>query len=39
MAARCAAGSDTNTIPQSYGTFSHLWASVAHDWAPSIPSR
>ena len=38
MAARCADGSATNTTPQSYGTFSHLWASVAQDWARSIPS-
>ena len=33
--ARWAAPSRTNTTPESYGTLSHLWASVAQESAPS----
>ena len=37
IAARCAARSRTNATPQSYGTLSHLWASVAHESAARRP--
>ena len=37
MAARCASRSRTNAMPQSNGTLSHLWASVAHESASSTP--
>ncbi len=36
--ARCAAASRTKTTPASYGTLSHLWASVAQESAPSYPA-
>ena len=39
IAARCASGSATNASPQSYGTLSHLCASVAHESARSTPRR
>ena len=38
IAARWASGSRTNTSPQSYGTLSHLCASVDHESAPSCPA-
>ncbi len=38
IAPRCAARSATTASPQSYGTFSHLCASVAHESARSIPA-
>ena len=37
MAALCAAGWATKTSPESYGTFNHLCASVAHESASSMP--
>src|SRR5690349_10126249 len=37
IAARCAAASRTNTMPASYGTFSHLCASVPLDAADEMP--
>ena len=37
IAARCASGCAQNAIPESYGTFSHLWPSVAHESARSLP--
>src|ERR671917_2513878 len=38
MAALWSAGWAQKTRPESYGTLSHLWASVAHESARSIPS-
>ena len=38
IAARCASGCAQNAIPESYGTFSHLCASVAHESARSTPA-
>ena len=37
IAARCGAASATIARPESYGTFSHLCASVAHESAVSMP--
>jgi hypothetical protein len=37
IAARCADESATAAIPQSYGTLSHLWPSVAQESARSKP--
>ena len=38
MAPRCASASRQITMPQSYGTLSHLCASVAHESARSTPA-
>ena len=38
MAARSAGGSRTIVNPESYGTFNHLWPSVAHESASAAPS-
>src|SRR5262249_24464496 len=37
IAARCDSGWAQRTSPESYGTFSHLCASVVHESASSIP--
>src|SRR5213080_1485261 len=37
MAACRCRGSRTKTMPLSYGTLSHLWASVAHESASAKP--
>ena len=37
MAAACASASAQKTNPVSYGTFSHLWPSAAHESARSMP--
>ena len=36
IAARSASASRTSAMPQSYGTFSHLWPSVAHESARAV---
>src|ERR671928_237606 len=38
MAARCESGWAQRTMPESYGTFSHLCASVVHESARSRPA-